>query len=172
MKNIQFKSILLLLAVSGTFLFSCTSKKEKEPETKTPETVVETTPTPKTDTVKITLNADDKMKYDLSEIKVAEGQTVVLTLHHTGTMPVATMGHNFVLLAKGTVIADFANEAIKAVDTKYIPSDMSKIIAHTDLIGGGETATVTFKAPAKGEYDFLCTFPGHWATMKGKFIVE
>ncbi|MEM6771051.1 MAG: plastocyanin/azurin family copper-binding protein, partial [Bacteroidota bacterium] len=27
-------------------------------------------------------------------------------------------------------------------------------------------------APAAGEYDFICTFPGHYGVMKGKFIVE
>ena len=40
------------------------------------------------------------------------------------------------------------------------------------LIGGGEETTVTFDAPAKGTYDFICSFPGHYALMKGKFIVE
>ncbi|MBK6731513.1 MAG: azurin [Bacteroidetes bacterium] len=171
MKNIKIKSTLLVLTICGTFLFSCTSKEKTE--TKSDEPVItEKQETPKSDTVRITLNADDKMKYDKSEIRVSEGQTVVLTLHHTGVMPVETMGHNFVLLTQGTKIPDFANEAIKAKDNHYIPTDGSQIIAHTEQIGGGGTTSITFKAPAKGEYDFLCTFPGHWATMKGKFIVE
>jgi azurin len=40
------------------------------------------------------------------------------------------------------------------------------------LIGGGESTTIEFEAPEKGEYTFLCTFPGHFGLMNGKFIVE
>ena len=29
-----------------------------------------------------------------------------------------------------------------------------------------------FLPPKKGVYDFICSFPGHYAMMKGKFIVE
>ena len=46
------------------------------------------------------------------------------------------------------------------------------IIAHTDLIGGGESATVEFTVTEAGTYDFLCSFPGHSAIMKGKLIAE
>jgi azurin len=40
------------------------------------------------------------------------------------------------------------------------------------MIGGGEQTTITFDAPEKGVYDFICSFPGHVALMQGKFIVE
>ena len=112
------------------------------------------------------------MQYDLSEIDVYEGQTVILTLHHKGTMPKAAMGHNFVLLTQGTEISKFANDAVKASDNDYIPTDKTNIIANTELIGGGETTEVTFKSPEKGTYDFLCSFPGHYSIMKGKFNVK
>ena len=48
----------------------------------------------------------------------------------------------------------------------------SNVIAYTDLVGGGQTTSVEFNAPDAGTYDFLCSFPGHYAIMKGKFIVE
>ncbi|HRN94472.1 MAG TPA: plastocyanin/azurin family copper-binding protein, partial [Chitinophagales bacterium] len=87
--------------------------------------------------------------------------------------PVAAMGHNFVLLAQGTDLAKFATAAVAAKDNDYIPADLaSSVIAHTKTIGGGETTEVEFPAPAAGTYDFLCSFPGHSAMMKGKFIVE
>ncbi|MBT8261281.1 MAG: azurin, partial [Bacteroidia bacterium] len=38
--------------------------------------------------------------------------------------------------------------------------------------GGGQSTSVTFMAPEVGTYDFICSFPGHSALMKGKFIVE
>ena len=40
------------------------------------------------------------------------------------------------------------------------------------IIGDGETAVIEFDSPAVGEYEFLCSFPGHSGMMKGKFIVE
>ncbi len=121
----------------------------------------------------ITLNAGDDMKYDISEIEVKEGQTVKLTLHHTGKSPVTAMGHNFVLLAAGTDLDAFAKAAIAAKDNDYIPKEMEKdVVAHTKTIGGGETTEIEFTAPAKGTYDFLCSFPGHSGSMRGKFIVK
>lgn len=121
--------------------------------------------------VEIALAATDAMQFDKTELKVAAGQTVTLTLTHTGTLPKAAMGHNFVLLKSGTEVATFAITAMGAAATEYIP-ESDAIIAYTSLVGGGESTTVTFEAPAAGTYDYICSFPGHYALMKGKFIVE
>jgi len=69
-------------------------------------------------------------------------------------------------------MANFAIAAMGAVDTDYVPADSKEVIAYTKIIGGGESVTITFDTPEKGTYDFLCTFPGHFALMQGKFIVE
>ena len=124
------------------------------------------------DTVEIVIESNDQMKFDLSEIKVKEGDTVVLTLKHVGKLPKAAMGHNWVLLTPGTEMGAFAQAAIQARDNDYIPADGEGTIVYTELIGGGEETTITFEAPAKGEYTFICSFPGHYALMNGKFIVE
>lgn len=123
------------------------------------------------DKVEIVIESNDQMKFDLSEIKVKEGETVVLTLKHVGKLPKAAMGHNWVLLAQGTDVKAFASLAVRARATEYIPEG-DDILAHTSIIGGGEEVTIEFVAPAAGEYDFICSFPGHYALMKGKFIVE
>jgi len=169
------KSILTFASVA--LLFAACNNASNTESTETTETPAATeapaapAETPKEAT--ITLNAGDDMKYDLAEITVKEGQTVKLTLHHTGTQPVTAMGHNFVLLAAGVDLDNFAKEAINAKDNDYIPKAMTAdVIAHTKTIGGGETAEIEFPAPAKGAYDFLCSFPGHSAMMRGKFIVE
>ncbi len=170
----KIKSALAVLTISATLLVSCNKTEEKEVVSETPieETIPTTPDVAKQDTIKITLNSNDKMQYDLSEIDVYEGQTVVLTLNHTGTMPLASMGHNFVLLKQGTDLAKFEEKAGKAQKDGYIPTDKSDIIAHTKLIGGGESDIVTFEAPAKGTYDYMCSFPGHYSVMKGKFNVK
>lgn len=124
------------------------------------------------DTVKVEINASDKMKYDRSKIDIYEGQTVVLTLHHTGKMSKETMGHNFVLLKDGISRRNFDKKAQKYKDNDYIPEDTKDVIAHTKLLSGGESDTVTFKAPEVGAYDYLCTFPGHEPNMNGVFTVH
>lgn len=128
-------------------------------------------PTEVNDKVEIVIESNDQMKFNLSEIKVKAGDTVVLTLKHVGKLPKAAMGHNWVLLAQGTEVPAFSQKAVRARDTEYIPEG-DEVIIHTSLIGGGEETTIEFVAPAAGEYDFICSFPGHFALMKGKFIVE
>ncbi|TLU99052.1 azurin [Dyadobacter luticola] len=121
----------------------------------------------------ITIKGSDAMQFDLKEIKVKAGQKVKLTLTHSGKLAKTAMGHNWVLLKPGVDIAAFGSKAAAARETEYIPkSEEANIIAHTKLVGGGESDTVEFTAPAKGTYTFICSFPGHYALMKGSFIVE
>lgn len=122
--------------------------------------------------VSVKVESTDQMTFKQTQIKVKEGQKVKLTLVHIGKMPKNVMGHNLVILKKGVNVAKFASEAVKAAATDYIPKGSKDIIANTKVIGGGESATVTFTAPKKGSYDYICSFPGHYAIMKGKLIVE
>ncbi len=122
--------------------------------------------------VEITIESNDRMQFNMDEIKVEAGQTVILTLKHVGKLPKTAMGHNWVLLTQGTDIQKFGAAAAKAAGNEYIPEDTENVIVNTDLIGGGQETTIEFTAPEKGTYDFICSFPGHYAMMKGKFIVE
>ena len=81
------------------------------------------------------------------------------------------MSHNFVLLKSGTDVAKFAAKALAANANEYIPEG-DDMIAYTALIGGGESTSVTFDAPEPGNYDYICTFPGHYALMRGILTVE
>ena len=120
----------------------------------------------------VNLTGSDAMKFNTAEIKIAAGRTVKLTLKHVGKMSVEMMGHNFVLLAEGTDVAAFSAAGVTAKDTDYIAEAMKdKVLAQTKLIGGGDSDSIEFAAPAPGTYDFVCTFPGHSAIMKGKLIV-
>lgn len=181
----------VILAVSASMLlFSCGGNKEEKAAPAEETTVAnpveepvaeEAAPTeeaaaPAEDAAKgavLEITANDQMQYDKKEFKVKAGEEVTLTLKHAGKMAKDVMGHNWVLLKKGTDLAKFATGAMKAKDTDYIPADSDAVIAHTKLLGGGESDTITFKAPEeKGTYEFLCSFPGHYGAMQGKFIVE
>ena len=171
----KINKVQIVCLFSLTLLMGCGNKEEKKKDGFT----YEKTNTQKTSEAKaddnvanIMLTGNDMMQYNTKEIKVKSGQKVKLTLRHVGKLDVNVMGHNFVLLKKGTDLVAFATEASTQRDNKYIPKDSSDIIAHTDLIGGGQTTTIEFDAPEAGTYEFLCSFPGHYAMMRGKFIVE
>lgn len=122
--------------------------------------------------VEVSIEGTDAMTFNKKELRVPAGSTVKLTLTHTGSMPATAMGHNFVLLKKGTDVTAFAMKAINFADNEYIPEGTDKVIAKTKIIGGGESVTIEFKAPAPGTYTFICSFPGHFSMMKGTFTVE
>lgn len=141
------------------FLVSCSENAGSESSTKAPAVV------------KLTIRGNDQMQFDKKELRVKEGQQVELTLIHSGKMAKEVMGHNFILLQAGSDVNAFGQAALEAKETDYIPeSDL--IIVHTKLLGGGQKEVITFAAPAKGSYPFLCSFPGHVALMNGQFIVE
>jgi len=118
----------------------------------------------------LVIESSDQMRFNVTELTVKSGETINLTLVHTGNLPKVAMGHNWVLLEKGTDVRSFALSAMKEKDNEYIPS--SNVLVATSLIGGGEETSITFTAPSPGEYDFICSFPGHYGLMKGKLIVE
>lgn len=121
----------------------------------------------------LVVEGNDQMQFNTSELRAAAGKPITLTLKHVGKIPKEAMGHNLVILQEGTDEAAFAAKAITAKDTDYIPaSEKSSIVAHTKLLGGGEEDTIEFTIDKKGTYNFLCTFPGHVAMMKGVLIVE
>ena len=161
------RSFILTLALAAVF-FSCsneTATKQNDNSADTTETTVDDP-----NVTKIILEAGDNMQFNTKEIRVQQGQKVELKLTHTGSMTKLSMGHNFVLLDKGTNLNEFAVAAIEAKDNDYIP-ETDKILAHTKLLGGGESDTIIFAAPPAGTYQFVCSYPGHVALMVGKFIV-
>lgn len=162
--------------VFAMLILCCGSEKKKKKEGFSYETKSNINDGVKEDSnvINIVLTGDDLMKFDKTEIKAKAGKKVKLTLRHKGKMASNVMGHNVVILKKGVNVVAFAGKAAIARETDYIPTDDAKddIIAHTSLIGGGQTTAVEFDAPAVGTYDFICSFPGHYALMKGKFIVE
>lgn len=121
----------------------------------------------------LTIEAKDSMQYNAKKFTVTAGQKVKLTLKHVGVMPKAAMGHNLVILKPGIEAAAFAALAAAAFQEEYFPAaSANQTIAHTKLIGGGESTSIEFVAPAAGSYTFICTYPGHWGAMRGEMIVE
>lgn len=123
----------------------------------------------------ITVTATDQMKFSLSEITAKPGEVLSITLHNQGTMPKFSMGHNFVVLRVGTDTQKFCEAAMTQAANEYIPAELKgSVVAATKLLGGGESDTIVFQVPeAKGDYPFLCSFPGHYQVgMRGVIKVN
>jgi len=162
------KFLYPLIFLFSFLIFSCQNTNEKE-QSKMKSSAKEQISSEKE--IKIILNSDDLMRFDKNMLLVQSGQKITLTLNHTGKMDKLIMGHNFVLLKKDVDVAAFAEKAVLAKNNEYIPEG-EEVIVYTKLLGGGESDTITFDAPEKGYYTFLCTFPGHWGLMKGKLVVK
>jgi azurin len=121
------------------------------------------------------LTANDTMKFNLTRLEVKAGQQVKVSLTNMGNVPKAAMGHNWILLKKGVDPKNFANGAVVAAATDYIPASAAdQIIAHTKLLGPKQSDEVTFTAPTEpGEYHYLCSFPAHFLSgMTGVLVVQ
>ena len=119
--------------------------------------------------------ANDSMKFNVTRVEVTAGQEVKVSLTNMGSIPKAAMAHNWVLLKKGVEPKAFADAAVTAAATDYIPAAMAdQIIAHTKLLGPKQSDEITFKAPTEpGEYHFLCSFPAHFLSgMTGVLVVK
>jgi azurin len=125
--------------------------------------------------VKIRAGVENAMKFDVTNITAAPGETIKVVLTNHMTLPKEVMGHNWVLLAAGTDPVAFAVAAASEAANGYIPPKLKdKVLAAIPVLGPNESGEIAFTAPAApGEYPFLCSFPGHGVVgMKGVLVVK
>jgi azurin len=85
------------------------------------------------------------------------------------------MQHNVLVLNEApseAIYKEVGQAGVQAgASNDYVP-DHPAILAATPMSKPGETVSVTFTTPSEtGEYGYLCTYPGHWATMRGTMRV-
>jgi len=169
------RSSLCLLLVALVAVTGC-SKKETASATAPAQAAPAAAPAPAPVGPRIvSIEANDAMKFSVTRIEATAGEELKVVLKNVGTLPKEAMGHNWVLLKKGTDVMGFSTAALQAKATEYIPASMAaQVIAHTKLIGPKQTDEVTFKVPSEaGEYPFVCSFPAHgMAGMRGVLIVK
>lgn len=167
--------VLLSTVFTAFFVTGCGKKEAATADAGAAATPPAASPAAPAGPRAIEITANDQMKFNLASIEAKPGEELKVTLTNIGTFPKETMGHNWVLLKKGADAMAFANAAIPAKATDFIPPSLKdQVIAHTELIGPRKSSEVTFKAPTEpGEYVFLCSFMGHYvAGMKGVLIVK
>jgi len=167
------KHLILPLLASALVLAGCGKKDEAAASASTASAPSAAPAAPAVAIIELTAN--DSMKFNQTRFEVNAGQEVKLTLTNLGTVPKAAMGHNFILLKKGTDLKAFTDAAIMAAATDYVPASLAdQVIAHTKLLGPKQSDEITFKAPTEpGEYPFICSFPAHFLSgMKGVIVVK
>jgi len=119
----------------------------------------------------------NQMKYKQTEFTVAPGETVKLVFENTASSP--SMQHNVIIAESNAddLLQTIGQKGTQAGSTNdYIPQEedlQKKIIANTAIAKPGETVSVTFTVPEKaGEYGYVCSYPGHYATMQGTMYVK
>ena len=123
-----------------------------------------------------TVTGTDQMQYDTKAIDVPASCTdFTITLKHSGTMPVAAMGHNLVI-SKTSDMQGVTSDGLSApIEASHVKAGDPRVIAFTTMIGGGETTSVTVpvaKLKEGGPFSFFCTFPGHLSMMQGTIAVK
>ena len=119
----------------------------------------------------VEIEGNDAMQFNKPTISVpASCKQFTVTLKHTGTLPKAAMGHNWVLARTADMQGVLADGAAAGLTKNYVKDGDTRVLAHTRVVGGGESDAVTFATGAlkAGEpYSYFCSFPGHAALMKG-----
>lgn len=114
-------------------------------------------------------------KFDLTEIRVSRRCTE-FTVHllHTGKKPWQAAGHNWVLVKSRDIDAVIADGLEAGPEHAWLERGDGRILAATQMLSGGEQASVTFPMARlrKGEdYQYFCSFPTHAQPMRGKLIL-
>jgi len=127
------------------------------------------------ETKKVTITGNDTMQFDLKTIEAKAGEKIELTFKNVGKIPKIAMGHNLVVLKKGISAIAFGQKAMGACAnaTNALPDSVKgDTIAATKLLGPAESETITFSVSEAGDYEYVCTFPGHFAMMRGVLKIK
>ena len=114
----------------------------------------------------------DQMKYAPEQIEVTAGETVKIKFVNNDNMQ-----HNLLIGQPGSLetigmAADNMAQSGVGASMEYIP-ELPQVLLAAGLVDPGETRTLIWQVPTvSGEYPFVCTFPGHWKTMKGVIKVN
>ncbi len=121
----------------------------------------------------VDVEANDAMQFNTKEIQVSKTcKEFTINLKHTGQLPKAAMGHNVVISKSGDMQGVETDGIAAGADKDYVKEGDERVIAHTKLIGGGESDSV--KVPVEkltGDDVFFCSFPGHGGMMNGKITL-
>jgi azurin len=116
----------------------------------------------------------EQLRFDTTRIEVQAGKQFEIIFENDDVMP-----HNLVIVPPGkhmeigTAAMTMTPDKLDKQGRAYLPKSHEKnILAATKLLEPGQKETIKMRAPGKpGEYEFVCTFPGHAVLMWGTLSV-
>ena len=163
------KTLIINFLLATTTLFISCGSSETKTEKPVNNVKPETEKVWEEFTIEALGNTMMDMQYSVKNISVNAGSWVRINLINKGVDP--AMIHNILIVNynKRSEVATAALEAGQELD--YIPKSKD-VIAGSKQANPGETVTLEFKAPSKGNYEFFCSYPGHSSKMRGYFFVK
>ncbi|WP_346828871.1 azurin [Pseudomonas abietaniphila] len=124
----------------------------------------------------VEVDSTDQMTFSTKAIEIDKScKEFTVNLKHSGSLPKNVMGHNLVI-SKEADMQPIATDGLSAgIDKQYLKEGDARIIAHTKIIGAGETDSLKIdvsKLDPAEKYGFFCSFPGHISMMKGAITLK
>lgn len=123
-----------------------------------------------------TIESDDAYRFMPNSIDIPLScKTFTVTLKHTGRLPKLAMGHNWVLAKVNDLDGVSRTGMLAGAENQYVDPKDARVLAHTGVVGGGESTSVTFdvaKLSPSERYGFVCTFAGHSPMMRGVIVLK
>ena len=120
----------------------------------------------------IVVKAVSGLKYDKTLLEVNAGETIAIKFVNNDVMQ-----HNLIIVKPGAYekVGEASFKMLtnpKAADLNYTPK-MKEVQVVVPVVDPNKQVTIYFRAPKKkGDYPFMCTFPGHWQAMRGSMKVK
>jgi glucose/arabinose dehydrogenase/azurin len=114
----------------------------------------------------------EQMRYDTPRLVVTAGEPLEIRFENVDFMP-----HNLVIVRPGArekvglAAAKMKPDELDAEGRAFIPESQD-ILAATKLIEARHATALKLTAPTEeGDYEYFCTYPGHYLIMWGQLIV-
>lgn len=114
----------------------------------------------------------EQMRYDTPRLVVEAGKPFQIILINDDFMP-----HNLAVVTPGarekvgTAVVDMRPDQLDKQGRPFMPN-FKEVLAGTKLLENGQRETLKMTAPTKeGNYEYVCTYPGHWENMWGTLVV-
>ena len=113
-----------------------------------------------------------KMRFDKELLHAKRGSNLELTFTNNDTLPLM---HNLLVVNPGKstdIVAQAIALGVDGMAKSYVPQS-DDVLAATPLVQIGNSYKIYLKVPnLPGDYEYVCTYPGHGMTMKGVLRVE
>ena len=112
------------------------------------------------------------LQFSPTEFKVKAGEKISLHFNNSDSIP-----HNWLLATPGSYqevgLASSEMLTDPNASSKHYAPEMEEVLHYTPMLYHRNRFVLHLTAPkTPGRYPYLCTFPGHWAVMKGEMVVE